>query len=214
MRPLSKLRVVGFLCPCHESDDEYSARVAVNALRGIPIQWYRESSTTSWERSSPILLDASLKIVDTQRDGPCLQVKCRDAASLQIHTFIENPQVILQTPRECILRIPFTEMEKIELVETSYHSEIHILNNNKLLLRFSLQQPASSSRYCCCIPLPPSPLLVVEYLQAILKWNTERQDVIMEKIERRLAALRLREERQRLMKTNDDEQQASRMVIV
>lgn len=226
MGPLSNLRIVGFLCPCHESDEEYHARVAFLALwRGIRIQWYRNASTTSWERSATVLLDASLRIVDSrqqQQEGPFLEVRSNDA-HLSVNSFVEDSHIVQQTPRETVCRISFTEIGFVELVETAYHSEIHVVSlSNTVLLRFSVTPKSVPwyTRYCCCCCCCCRPFLtpqvVVMHVRAILKWNTQRQEELEERFERRQTAQRLRDERLRLMtdSSNKEQQTSARMAIV
>ena len=206
MGPLSRLRLFGFICPCHESDVEYNARVGVNALQGIPIQWYRTSSHGSWEQTSMIVLDAVMSIVDTKHDGPCLQVVCRDASRL-VNTFPNHEFIQMETPKETLLRIPLAEIATIDLVETEYHSEIHVHSaQHKLLLQFCIRPKYAC---CWCVP-PPRADIVVTYLQAVLDWDVERRRDVYERNEQRQAAQRLRDERRRLV----HDEQAARMAIV
>ena len=192
---LTNLRIVGLVCPCHESDVEHDARVAVNALQKVPIQWYRTTTHSSWQVHSTILLDATLSIVHDahqQQHGPCLQVSSRDA-NLQLNTFC-NDEYILQatTRRQTTWRVPLSDIRNIELVETPYHAEIHIHSSTRLLLKCCLCPPPLQYNWYHCIrncscQHALTPVIVVEYLQAIQIWNDDLLQQENEVNERRLA---------------------------
>lgn len=65
--PLGRLSFFGFLCPCHESDDEYLARLALQSLQGKKVAWFRSTSR------SISLQYATLHILD-RSFGPTLQL--------------------------------------------------------------------------------------------------------------------------------------------
>ena len=65
--PLGRLSFFGFLCPCHESDDEYLARIALQSLQGKKVAWFRSTSR------SISLQYATLHILD-RSFGPMLQL--------------------------------------------------------------------------------------------------------------------------------------------
>ena len=65
--PLGRLSFFGFLCPCHESDDEYSARNAMKSLQGKKFAWFRSTP------QSISLQYATLHILDRAL-GPTLQL--------------------------------------------------------------------------------------------------------------------------------------------
>lgn len=178
MGALSRLKLIGFICPCHESDDEYNARVGANALQHVKISWYRASTVGSWENSSIILLDAVLSVVDTkQKQGPSLQVYSTDPSRL-VNSFVDDHYIVEQTKKRTLLRIPLSEISHVELVDTEYHSEIQVYDahlNSKLLLQFTIRPEYSY----CCIP-PPSPHDVANNLQAVLHWDTERRQDLNE----------------------------------
>jgi hypothetical protein len=121
MGPLSRLRLFGFLCPCHESDDEYNARMGAAALEFLRIQWYRTVE------GRVISLDATLRIYETKTEGPCLKITCEE---YHVSDFTTN-----------ILTIPFKDIDKVELVDTEYRCEIQVYGKNELLLQFHVHSP-------------------------------------------------------------------------
>mmetsp|Transcript_20094 Transcript_20094/g.31036 ORF Transcript_20094/g.31036 Transcript_20094/m.31036 type:complete len:296 (+) Transcript_20094:282-1169(+) len=101
--PVSSLKVWGFLCPCHESEDEFEARLALKELKDLQIKWRRtileEQLEDDEDERSPqyedkiygtdddraetlirknISLDALLNIVDYPEEGPVLELVCFD----------------------------------------------------------------------------------------------------------------------------------------
>jgi hypothetical protein len=221
--------MVGLLCPCHESDLEYNARVAVRALEaGVSIQWYRTttSSLHSWQTvNSTIVLDAVLSIVEDPL-GPCLNIVVRrDANSLQLDkTFHRDDKerfvVQATTPRKTVWRVPFSHIHGMELVETLYRAEIQISSGDTVIMKFAPSPPSRDGWFfgsCCGKRTHITASTVLEYLRAIQIWNTERLEEIQEALERRNRAQRLRDERLRLLREQNDEAAAAaaaRMAIV
>lgn len=122
MGPLSRLRLFGFVCPCHESDDEYNARVGAAALESLPIQWYRSDSRT-------VSLDATLHLMET-KSGLFLNIQCAEYTTVSDFT-----NVVLRV-------IPLSEIDRIDLVETEYRCEIQIVaRDHDLLLQFHVVSP-------------------------------------------------------------------------
>lgn len=72
--PVGRLSFFGFLCPCHESDDEYLARTATRTLQGKKIAWFRSTS------QSISLQYATLHLLDRSW-GPTLQLISNNAPS-------------------------------------------------------------------------------------------------------------------------------------
>ena len=221
MGPLGRLRWFGFVCPCHESDVEYNARMGAKALQSLPIQWLRTG-----DRCQVISVEAVLSLVDDDDDtahsqhGPSLQVRSQDAKRFVSSTPDAAPidgetdkYIRKHTARETVLVIPLKDMH-VSLVDTEYQSiiQVYVASNHQVVLQFSTimtQEPSwwycySSSR--CCQPLPPSPQHVVDDLQAVLDWDSERRADIQDRLERLDAAQRLRDEQQRLVNDADAQQ--------
>lgn len=217
MGPLSRLRLFGLVCPCHESDDEYNARIAFSTLQKVRIHWYRISSQQSWEQSSTIMLDAVLSIVDCNENGPSLQVHSRDPNRL-VNTFSSehSSYLVEQTNKQVLLRIPLVDIGNVELVDTEYHSEIQVYDvhqKTRLLLQFTLspkQQGYCLDWLCCYCIRPLQAETVVHYLQAVIYWDGERRRDTQDRIERHQARQRLRDESRRLV----TDAQAARMAMV
>ena len=123
MGPLSRLRLFGFLCPCHESDDEYNARMGAAALESLRIQWYR----SSLEGTTTRVVDATLHLSETKMEGPFLNVHSQE---YNVDDFTNQD-----------LRIPLLEIDRIELVETEYRCEIQVLTKDYVLLQFHVLSP-------------------------------------------------------------------------
>jgi hypothetical protein len=198
---------------------EYNARVAVSALKAVSIQWYRTTTLDSWQTvNSTIVLDAVLSIVEDPL-GPCLNVVSRDA-NLQLDKFRDDNDcfVVQATPRKTVWRVPFSHIHGMEVVETLLHrAEIHIYSGDTVILKFSPSRPQRSddaawlfSCFCKRTHIITAKT-VLEYLQAIQIWNTERLEEIQEALERRNQAQRLRDERLRLLQEQNGE---ARMAIV
>jgi len=123
---VSSLKLWGFLCPCHESEDEYEARFALKELKDLQIQWRRtilekhfedgnEEQVSSQIKNNHnvaddeddseniirknISLDAHMNVVDYPEEGPVLELVCCDPKRFMDHEYNFEKQEGYETSR-------------------------------------------------------------------------------------------------------------------
>ncbi len=179
--PLTRLRLFGFLCPCHESDDEYSARVACILLESTRVEWFRpivatnnnssvELESCPWKR----LFISSMMImwIHSHHNRVCKFIaRIRIDWYTRLKIALQLLTTTIHKKKTTILQIPLYDIHNIVLHDTPYHSEVHVVygdaqyNNNNHLQKFRVRgMPAQD---------------VVEHLQALVHWDQERRADIL-----------------------------------
>jgi len=176
--PLFRLWLFGFLCPCHESDDEHVARMAISVIHKMPIQWIACDGST---------LHATLTVVDTETLGPCLQLSCTDEKRHAVDTTVGNGMNSQEINGAFSALISLDHLEHISLKDDDTNNRIQLhgtSNSPGLLLEFQTDD---------------DPVDLVELLTGIWHWDCMRRDDVEDARLRDEAAMRWREEQQRLV---------------
>ena len=173
--PLFRLCWFGFLCPCHESDDEHFARLAVYTIRNMPVQWL--------VCPEEITLLAALTLVDTEALGPCLQLICTDEKRRDVQAQLNSHG---QEVRGAFMAlISLQQSQDIKLVDQNTIQVYGTVNSTpNLLLQFQVGGDAID---------------ILDYLQGILHWDFVRREDLEDARLRHEATMRWREERQGLV---------------
>ncbi|KAI2491659.1 hypothetical protein MHU86_22905 [Fragilaria crotonensis] len=160
--PLGRLSFFGFICPCHESDDEYLARLALQSLQGKKVAWFRSTSR------SISLQYATLHILD-RSFGPILQLisnsvssRCSDEHDEAVEW--ERYQSLMGT--KLYVEIPLYRIDRVEChIDDGEAQHIHFYENDEdgensqPLLQLSCSDVTDT----------------IEHLAAILRWDRARR---------------------------------------
>jgi adenosyl cobinamide kinase/adenosyl cobinamide phosphate guanylyltransferase len=237
--PLAKLKIFGCLCPCHESDEEYQARIASEKLtraqdwmvQGVWMAQQQEvadGDTGTQETWS----NAILRLVDLpDQDEAAIEiVKCEEAQVGAPMTPVNEQEERLQETglgHEDTKIFSLSNISQVTLVESDtggseicvWRDAVNVEGSDSerptLLLRFQLEfnddkYTAWYNGVCCCFQEDTSmtPAEFVVLLNDVLYWNSQRLIEKQENYERQHAAMRLREERQRLLQEDEQMREA------
>lgn len=170
--PLLRLYWFGVLCPCHESDEEHFARLAVGKFSKMPIQWRVHEDMT---------LPSTLTLVDTDSLGPCLQLTCTDPRTHEMKTSLDANAQELRGKFLALLSL--SDFMDVVLVD-EYWIQVYGPQPSNLVLQFHAGEETVD---------------VVEFLRGIWRWDCARREDLEDARLRREAAMRWREENSSLV---------------
>lgn len=194
--PLLKLRFLGGVFPCLESDDEYAAREALRVLEGLQVR--RRTAT-------PIN-----KTHETNENGSALEEEEDGIADWQMATLHVLDGVVpsLQftpctTGGDPVGQISLDQIDKVLLVghEDKPDPVLQIVGKNNT----NAETPTTVS-HCVLTTYTRHTTTTAQlaaHLQALLEWDSLRRHELWEAHQRQEAADRLRHERQRLLEEEE-----------
>jgi hypothetical protein len=210
--PLGRLTLFGWLCPCHESDDEFLARRAIGSLQATKVQWLRVTS------QSMSLQKATIKILDRPL-GPALQLisTCsnnNNITSSDVTMFTNHGsepddvevwsqfQTVVGNKR--YIEIPLSRIDRMELHRNENTERIHIYayydnDNNK----HHDNNNNSKAKSKLLLQLTTTDPMTLQDLTTVLHWDRVRRADLESTYEHWEAMQRLREEQKRLKDENE-----------
>jgi hypothetical protein len=176
--PLTRLRFFGFFCSCYESDEEYTARLA--------LEHFDELQEVTWLCDDAQELYANLRLVDGPV-GPTLQLTCRDVRRSNVANRSLWGNFHIETKNKLLVQVPLRQIDRVELLVTNDEELLqvhaHDGRESRLLLEFK-----------------PSSGTTKDHLKAILRWDGARRADIETRLEHRYALQQLRDERKQLVR--------------
>lgn len=179
--PIGRLKLFGFFCPCHESDEEHLARVGADNLRSIKVDW---------RQTDELSVTATISVLDRPL-GPTFQLLCSDPAREAVK---EKSKFHTEYGNQLYVEIALYELCRVELVEDD--SEINIYVRAEDEEKEAIEKPTPILRF---VPTVADPIEVEEDLTSVQHWDRERRADIEAMYELGEAGQRLREEKQRLL---------------
>lgn len=204
--PLGRLTLFGWLCPCHESDDEFLARRAIGSLHAAKVQWLQVTSQSiSLQNAIINLLDRplgpSLQLISTSSNNN--NANSGDVKMCTDHVSEPDQQIELWSQFQTVvgnkryIEIPLSRIDRVELHRNEHTERIHIYAyDNKNEQHDNTNNRKAKSKLL--LQLTTKDPMTLQDLTTVLHWDRVRRADLESSFEHWEAMQRLREEHKRL----------------